>query len=306
MLKLLSPVCNTQLFNNSGLMLSGGTITVYLADSLVLATIYANSAGGALPNPITLNSVGRIPNGQLYLDAGTKYDILVKLGTTVLESYTQVSGIVDSNAASYGSTITRIIPVSTPTNTFPLGQTVEDVSFLSVYLNGLILTPASDYTISGTNLVTATNLSAGDELNIQIRRSVGGATTVTAIQGGTTTVSIVVSVAGSTFPLGQTPTDITFVSPYLNGLILTPNIDYSLSGADLITTAPLSVGDELVVQIRQGISEVVGVNILTGVGTPLGIVSAGVGSLYINTTGGAGATLWVKESGTDSTGWVAK
>lgn len=43
-----------------------------------------------------------------------------------------------------------------------------------------------------------------------------------------------------------------------------------------------------------------------GAGTPEGAVSARVGSLYTRTDGGAGTTLYVKESGTGNTGWVAK
>ena len=44
-----------------------------------------------------------------------------------------------------------------------------------------------------------------------------------------------------------------------------------------------------------------------GTGTPEGVVTALVGSLYIRTDGGASTTLYVKESSpTPSTGWVAK
>jgi hypothetical protein len=41
-------------------------------------------------------------------------------------------------------------------------------------------------------------------------------------------------------------------------------------------------------------------------GSPEGVVTAGVGSMYTNTTGSAGTTLYVKESGTGNTGWVAQ
>lgn len=44
----------------------------------------------------------------------------------------------------------------------------------------------------------------------------------------------------------------------------------------------------------------------SGVGSPAGVVVAPAGSLYTDRAGGAGATLYVKESGTGSTGWVAK
>ena len=44
-----------------------------------------------------------------------------------------------------------------------------------------------------------------------------------------------------------------------------------------------------------------------GTGSPEGVVTALVGSLYIRTDGGAATTLYVKESSpTPSTGWVAK
>ena len=44
----------------------------------------------------------------------------------------------------------------------------------------------------------------------------------------------------------------------------------------------------------------------TGSGTPEGSVTAVVGSIYTRTDGGSNTTLYVKESGTGNTGWVAK
>lgn len=49
-----------------------------------------------------------------------------------------------------------------------------------------------------------------------------------------------------------------------------------------------------------------GVNITSGVGSPEGVVTAPVGSLYTNTSGGASTTLYVKTSGAGNTGWAAK
>lgn len=43
-----------------------------------------------------------------------------------------------------------------------------------------------------------------------------------------------------------------------------------------------------------------------GPGSPEGAVSANVGSLWLRTDGGTGTTLYVKQSGTGPTGWVAK
>lgn len=47
------------------------------------------------------------------------------------------------------------------------------------------------------------------------------------------------------------------------------------------------------------------VRVYRGYGTPLNVVSAGIGSIYMNLSGGAGTTIYEKESGTDATGWVA-
>lgn len=44
----------------------------------------------------------------------------------------------------------------------------------------------------------------------------------------------------------------------------------------------------------------------TGVGSPEGVIAAAVGSLYTRTDGGAGTTLYVKETGASNTGWVGK
>lgn len=43
-----------------------------------------------------------------------------------------------------------------------------------------------------------------------------------------------------------------------------------------------------------------------GAGTPEGAVTAPVGAVFVRSDGGASTTLYVKESGTGNTGWVAK
>ena len=45
---------------------------------------------------------------------------------------------------------------------------------------------------------------------------------------------------------------------------------------------------------------------LIGAGSPEGVVTAGIGSIYQRTNGGANTSMYVKESGTGNTGWVAK
>lgn len=52
-------------------------------------------------------------------------------------------------------------------------------------------------------------------------------------------------------------------------------------------------------QIRRGVP-------LSGTGSPENVVTAPVGTLYTRIDGGAGTTLYVKESGAGNTGWVGK
>ena len=49
-----------------------------------------------------------------------------------------------------------------------------------------------------------------------------------------------------------------------------------------------------------------GPTISQGVGSPEGLVTAPTGSIYLNTSGGASTSLYVKTSGAGNTGWTAK
>ncbi len=46
--------------------------------------------------------------------------------------------------------------------------------------------------------------------------------------------------------------------------------------------------------------------IFSGTGSPEGVITSGVGGIYLRTNGGAATTLYVKESGAGNTGWVGK
>lgn len=63
---------------------------------------------------------------------------------------------------------------------------------------------------------------------------------------------------------------------------------------------------QLVIADVVRIGSATGPLITSGSGTPEGVVSAPVGSLYTDTDGGASTTLYVKESGAAKTGWIAK
>ncbi len=49
-----------------------------------------------------------------------------------------------------------------------------------------------------------------------------------------------------------------------------------------------------------------GLLVYRGTGSPNGVITASPGALYLNASGGAGTTLYVKESGVGNVGWVGK
>lgn len=55
-----------------------------------------------------------------------------------------------------------------------------------------------------------------------------------------------------------------------------------------------------------GIGASGGITWTSGTGSPEGVVTAPIGSLYSNVSGGASTTLYVKTSGSGNTGWTAK
>lgn len=46
--------------------------------------------------------------------------------------------------------------------------------------------------------------------------------------------------------------------------------------------------------------------VYTGTGTPESVVTAPIGAIYLNKSGGAATTLYVKTTGVAATGWTAK
>lgn len=55
--------------------------------------------------------------------------------------------------------------------------------------------------------------------------------------------------------------------------------------------------------VVRGTANINGITIFTGNGSPEGVITANIGSMYLRLNGGSGSTLYVKESGTGTTGW---
>lgn len=112
---------------------------------------------------------------------------------------------------------------------------------------------------------------------------------------GVTTVSANGNVSG---------TDLTNVGVYTGASDATQRSNSSALGYNALYDAnnQVALGNSAVTQLKMGI-----VRWTRGAGSPAGVVLGSPGDLYSNTNGGAGTTLYVKESGSNTTaGWVAK
>lgn len=101
----LSPFAGAaqQFFDDNGVILSGGLIFTYSAGTTTPLQTYT-SYSGLTPhtNPIVLDSAGRVPGGQIWLDNALSYKFLVKTSANVLlDSYDNISA---QNASSLALT----------------------------------------------------------------------------------------------------------------------------------------------------------------------------------------------------------
>lgn len=55
--------------------------------------------------------------------------------------------------------------------------------------------------------------------------------------------------------------------------------------------------------VTRGTANINGITIFTGSGTPEGVITANIGSMFLRLDGTSGSTLYMKESGTGNTGW---
>ena len=129
---------------------------------------------------------------------------------------------------------------------------------------------------------------------------------------GVTQPAYGIKVIGNTFINDQAPSG-AYVSAWgvdINYGVYAFNTSYNMGGVVSLTkfinsntnyTNDASV--DYPVQISPNST---GVIWTSGSGSPQGVLTATVGSLYTRTDGGANTTLYVKESGTGNTGWVAK
>jgi hypothetical protein len=165
------------------------------------------------------------PQSGTTLTLGTSGDtVVVPSGVTLDGSNATLTGF--SYTLSY--TKGTFTGDNTTTDfTINSGRAVDDIL---VYVNGFLLTPTDDYTISGTTLTFATAPATSAEIVVRYLPLIsGGIYTNGTATGDNTTVNFTIN-------SGRTVEDV-IVS--VNGVTLVPATDYSISGTTLtFTTAP--------------------------------------------------------------------
>lgn len=93
----LSPLAGAaaQLFDNNGTILSGGKLYSYAAGTTTPQPTYTSNTGGtAHANPIILDSAGRIPGGEIWLDETLSYKFVLYTSTDILiGTYDNISNV---------------------------------------------------------------------------------------------------------------------------------------------------------------------------------------------------------------------
>lgn len=220
-------------------------------------------------------------------------------------------------------TNTITIPAATGTmaltsaNTFTRLQTITQ----GTANEGIIA--STGYSVTGSSTTTmvdlagtwnTTGIARGIKLNITDTASNASSAYVDIQRSGTSLFSLQDNSGFTLIKLGTAPeircdssSSITIGGPTANVYLGDSNtfggnvrID---SGSNLVK---LQSGGKLAWSQDTTSYGTTGPTLSSGSGSPEGVVTANVGSVYLRTNGGASTTFYVKESGTGNTGWVAK
>lgn len=151
----LSPVggAAAQFFTNNGIILSGGKLYTYAASTTTPQATYTSSSGNTNhTNPIILDSAGRVPSGEIWLN-NTQYKFILKDSNDVLiATYDNIWGIGAAGGTEIKTPVVFNATGTGLTTTFGLGAVPTNENTTNVYVNG-VYQQKNTYSLSGANLV---------------------------------------------------------------------------------------------------------------------------------------------------------
>lgn len=225
----------------------------------------------------------------------------VDTNTTQIATTAYVVGQGYLKSATASSTYAPIAsPTFTGTVTLPSGTSIGTVSNTEIgYLDGV---------------------SSSIQTQISDRLPLGGGTLTGGLSGTTLSLSSTLSVTGNaTFTAGIDYNNSTYQKVKLGGTVIKRNQTGGFSGLEIVDGSD-NINAEIMVNgfatfkgditINKGSSPALilgssGPNVVSGSGTPEAVVTAPIGSIFLRSNGSAATTLYIKESGTGNTGWVA-
>lgn len=122
----ISPIwgAGAQLFDNNGVVLSGGKIFTYLAGTTTPATTYTNPLGTVFnTNPIVLNAAGRPPNEIWFPVSGAFKFVLTDANNVLLATYDNIPTIPQPPIANDASSVAYEPNYEVSAGNFTVGQT---------------------------------------------------------------------------------------------------------------------------------------------------------------------------------------
>ena len=133
-----------QFFTDDGVPLAGGLIYSYAAGTTTPKTTYTSIAGNiAQPNPIILNSAGRVPSGEIWLTTGSYKFVLATSTNVLIATYDNVFGVGGNNLVvnftGNGTQVVFVLPYSPVVNT-------------QIYING-VYQNKNTYTVTTTSII---------------------------------------------------------------------------------------------------------------------------------------------------------
>jgi len=144
----LSPVggAAAQFFNNNGVILSGGKLYTYAAGTTTPQVTYTSSSGvTAHTNPIILDSAGRVPGGEIWINSPPYKFVLNTSADVLIATYDNITGL---GAAAYQ--VQNFTGTGSQT-VFTLSTSSLGENFTFVYING-VYQQKNTYTVAGTSL----------------------------------------------------------------------------------------------------------------------------------------------------------